>query len=87
MRQEQIQQSRLASQPYEDRSVGCPPDPDLSAMTKEELETRRGTVGRLRDLVKKAETGDKKPLPDIRTILRESLELAWRIMNYGKVAE
>jgi len=56
-------------------------------MTKEELETRRGTVGRLRDLVKKAETGDKKPLPDIRTILRESLELAWRIMNYGKVAE
>jgi len=56
-------------------------------MTKEELETRRSTVGRLRDLVKKAEKGDKKTLPDIRDILQESPELAWRIMDYGKLAE
>ena len=87
MRQEQIQQSRLASQPYEDRSVGCPPDPDLSVMTKEELETRRGTLERLRELTKKAEKGDKKPVPEIQDILQESPELAWRYMDYGKLAE
>ena len=79
--------NKLALQPYEDRSVGCPPDPDLSAMAKEELETRRDTVGKLRELVKKAEKGDKEGLPEIRKILKESPDLAWRIMDYGKQAE
>jgi len=56
-------------------------------MTNEELETRRDTVGRLNELVKKAEKGNKEGLPEIRKILQESPELAWRIMDYGKVAE
>jgi hypothetical protein len=56
-------------------------------MTKEEIETRRDTVGRLRELVKKAEKGDKEGLPEIRKILKESPKLAWRIMDYGKLAE
>jgi len=56
-------------------------------MTKEELKLRRDTVARLRELTEKAEKGDTKPLPDIQKILRESPELAWRIMDYGKLAE
>lgn len=87
MRREQIQQSKLAVQPYEDRSVGCPPDPDTSAMTKEELEKRRDTAERLRELNDKAEKGDRKVVPEIRDILQELPELAWKFVNYGKVAE
>jgi hypothetical protein len=84
---ELAQKNKLALQSYEDRSVGCPSGPALSAMTKEELETRRETVGRLSELVKKAEKGNKEGLSEIRKILKESPELAWRIMDYGKLAE
>ena len=87
MTKERAQKDKLALQSYEDHPVGCPSGPDLSAMTNEELETRRDTVGRLNELVKKAEKGNKEGLPEIRKILQESPELAWRIMDYGKVAE
>ena len=87
MNQEQMQKGKLALQPYEDRPVGCPPEPDRSAMTKEEIETRRETVGRLRELVKKAEKGNKKAVPEIRKILEESPELAWRYMTLAKLPE
>jgi hypothetical protein len=83
----QAQKHELALQHYEDRPVGCPPDPDLSAMTKEELDTRRDTVGRLRDLFKKAEKGNKKAVPEIREILQESPDLAWRFMDFATLAE
>ena len=73
--------------PYEDRAVGCPPDPDLSAMTKEELEARRDTLTRLKELTKKAEKGDKKARTGLHHILQESPDLAWRFMDYGKLAE
>ena len=73
--------------PYEDRSVGCPPDPDHSAMTKEELETRRDTLKRLKELTKKAEKGDMKAVGGLHDVLRESPDLAWRYMDYGKLAE
>jgi len=56
-------------------------------MTKEEKEAHRDTVERLEELVEKAGKGDKKPLPEIRKILEESPELAWRSMDYGKLAE
>ena len=79
--------NKLALQPYEDRPVGCPPDSELSAMTKEELETRRATLERLDVLVKKAEKGNKEDLPEIRKILKENPDLAWQIMDYGKLAE
>ena len=64
--------NKPALQPYEDRPVGCPPDPELSAMTKEELETRRATLARLNELVKKAEKGNKEGLPETRKILQEN---------------
>jgi len=56
-------------------------------MTKEEKEAHRDTVRRLEELVEKAGKGDKKPLPEIRTILKESPELAWRLMDVSRVAE
>ena len=87
MTEERAQKNKLALQLYEDRSVGCPSGPALSTMTKEELETRRDTLGRLSELVKKAEKGNKEGVPEIRKILKESPELAWRIMDYGKLAE
>jgi hypothetical protein len=47
------------------RQVGnSPPDPKL--MSKGELEDRRETVTRLRDLLKQAEKGDEKAVPAIR---------------------
>jgi hypothetical protein len=85
--EERAQKNKLQLWPYEDRPVGCPLAPDLSAMTKEQIETRRDTVGRLKELVKKAEKGNKKVMPEIREILEESPELAWRFMNLARLAE
>ena len=87
MTEEQAQKNKLALQPYKDRPVGCPPDPDLSTMTKEELETRREAVGRLRELCKEAETGTKKALPEIREILQDKPDLAWRLIEFARSAE
>ncbi len=56
-------------------------------MTKEELEARRDTVTKLRELTKKAEKGDRKARTGIHDILRDSPELAWQYMDYGKLAE
>ena len=83
----QKKKNKPALQPYEDRAVGCPPDKELSVMTKEELETRRATLARLKELVKKAEKGKKEGLPEIRKILQENPDLTWQIMDYGKLAE
>jgi hypothetical protein len=85
--EKQAQKDELALQPYADRPVGCPQAPDLSAMTKEELDTRRDTVGRLKDLFKKAEKGNRKAVPEIREILKESPDLAWRFMDFATLAE
>jgi hypothetical protein len=87
VREERAQNNKLTSQPYEDRSVGCPPDPNLSAMTQEERATRRDTVARLKELVNKAQKGDKKAVPKIRQILQQSPDLAWHYTNVGRVAE
>jgi hypothetical protein len=85
--EKQAQKDELALQPYEDRPVGCPPDPDLSAMPIEELDTRRDTVRRLRDLFKKAEKGNTKAVPEIREVLEGSPDLAWRFMDFATLAE
>ncbi len=61
--------------------------PDLSAMGEGELEERKETVARLRDLVGRADKGDAKAVPAIREILDESPDLAWRLRNIGKLAE
>jgi len=85
--EKQAQKGKLALQPYEDRPVGSPPDPNLSDMTKEELDTRRDTIERLRDLFNKAEKGNRKAVPEIREILKESPDLAWRFMDFATLAE
>ena len=87
MNQELQEKSNPALKPYEDRPVGRPPAPDLSAMTKEEIEARRATVGRLNELIKKAEKGNKKAVPELREILRDNPDLAWRFMDLGRLAE
>jgi hypothetical protein len=85
--EKQAQKNKVALQSYEDRPVGRPPDPDLSAMTQGELDQRRDTVGRLKDLFKKAEKGNRKAVPEIRQILQKSPDLAWRFMDFATLAE
>jgi hypothetical protein len=68
------------------RQVGCSP-PDVAAMGKADLEQRRETLVRLRDLIGKSDTGDEKATPAIREILDTSPDLAWRLRNLGKMAE
>ncbi len=76
-----------AVQHYKDRAVGRPPDPNLSAMTQGERDARGATVERFSELVKKAEKGDKKAVPDIREILEENPDLAWRYIDFARIAE
>ena len=87
MTKELASKNKLAVRPYEDRPVGCPPGSDPAAMTKEEKEAHRDTVERLKELVEKAGKGDKKPLPEIRKILKESPDLAWQLMDFAKYTE
>jgi hypothetical protein len=70
------------------RPVGHPGPPDLAAMSKSEVEERRATVAKLRELTEKAEDGDEEAALDIRKILDSSPDLAWRFINGpAKVAE
>jgi hypothetical protein len=68
------------------RQVGnSSPDPKL--MSKAEIEQRRETLTRLRDLLKQTEKGDEKAVPAIREILDVTPDLAWHSRNVGKMAE
>ena len=87
MTKKTAQRNELAVQHYEDRPIGSLQEPDLAAMTKEERDARRDTVRRLSDLFKKAEKGDEKAVPEIRKILQESPDLAWRFMDFATLAE
>ena len=77
------QKNKLAGRPYEDRPVGSSQEPDLAAMTKEERDARRDTVERLSELFKQAEKGNEEAVPEIRKILHESPDLAWRFMDFA----
>src|SRR5215217_4516647 len=79
--------NKLAARRYEDRPVGCPPGSDPAAMTKEEKEAHRDTVGRLKELVEKAAKGANESLPEIKKILKESPDLAWQLIDYAKYTE
>ena len=57
------------------RQVGNSP-PDRKLMSKAEIEQRRETLTRLRDLLKQTEKGDEKAVPAIREILDETPDLA-----------
>jgi hypothetical protein len=68
--------------------VGHPGAPDLSAIGEGDLEERRATVAKLRELTEKAQDGDEEAALDIREILDGSPDLAWRfIKGPGKMAE
>jgi hypothetical protein len=68
------------------RQVGnSSPDPKL--MSKTEIDQRRETLTRLRDLLKQTEKGDEKAVPAIREILDVTPDLAWHSRNVGKMAE
>ncbi len=85
--EERIGEGGAALQPYRDRAVGRPKDPDLSSMSQKEGEAYRETIGKLRELVKKAEKGTKKAVPEIREILREHPHLCWRLSNLSGLTE
>ncbi len=67
--------------------VGCPPYPEPSEMTQEQVEETRNTLDRLRNLVDSADEGDKDALPEIRRLLDERPELAWHLVDLANVAE
>ena len=70
------------------RPVGHPGSPDKAAMGAGELEERRATVARLRDLMGKAERGDEGAALDIRKVLDGAPDLAWLLVKGpGKMAE
>ena len=70
------------------RPVGHPGNLDLAAVSEGEVEERRATVEKLRDLTGKAQDGDEEAALEIRNILDESPDLAWRFINGpGKIAE
>ena len=73
--------------PYRDLAVGRPADHALSSMAQEEREAYRETVGKLGELVKKAEKGTKEAVPEIREILEEHPRLSWKISNLSRLAE
>ena len=68
------------------RQVGYSP-PDVAAMGKAELQERRETIVRLRDLIGEADSGGEEAVPAIREILDENPDLAWRLSNLGTMAE
>ena len=70
------------------RPVGNPGPPDLAAIGKGEVEERRATIARLRDLTEKAQNGDEEAALRMREILDDSPDLAWRLIKGpGKMAE
>jgi hypothetical protein len=56
-------------------------------MDRQELDRYRETVGRLRELARKAEGGDKDASSEMRLILEEHPQLAWRLFDFARVAE
>jgi len=56
-------------------------------MGKAELQERRETIVRLRDLIGEADSGGEEAVPAIREILDETPDLAWRLSNLGTMAE
>ena len=68
--------------------VGHPGAADTSKMSKGELEERRATVAKLRDLTEKAQGGNEDAALDIREILDGNPDFAYRfVKGPGKMAE
>ena len=69
------------------RPAGDSPAPDVSAIGQAAMEEPGRTVEELRGLLGKAEKGDKDAVPEIRQILDEHPDLAWRFVEVAQVAE
>jgi hypothetical protein len=69
------------------RPVGCAPAPDTPVVSRAAMEESGRTVEELRGLLGKAEKGDKDAVPEIRQILDEHPDLAWRFVDVAQVAE
>jgi hypothetical protein len=67
--------------------AGASPAPDMSPISKGELEESEKIVERLQDLLRKAEKGEEDAVPEIRKILREHPGLAWRFVDVVHIAE
>jgi hypothetical protein len=55
--------------------------------SKEHIEASKRTVEKLRDLLRLAEKGDKDAVPEIRQILSEHPDLAWRFVHVAHIVE
>jgi hypothetical protein len=71
------------------RPAGDSPAPDnMSTMSSGELEEEpEKTVEKLHDLLRLAEKGQEDAVPEIRQILNEHPDLAWRFVDVAHIAE
>ena len=72
------------------QSAGDSPAPDnnMSTMSSSgELEEAEKTVEKLHDLLRLAEKGKEDAVPEIRQILNEHPDLAWRFVDVAHIAE
>jgi hypothetical protein len=70
------------------RPAGDSPAPDnMSTMSSGELEESGRTVEKLNDLLRLAEKGQEDAVPEIRQILNEHPDLAWRFVDVAHIAE
>jgi hypothetical protein len=68
--------------------AGDSPAPDnMSTMSSGELEEPGKTVEKLQDLLRLAEQGQEDAVPEIRQILNEHPDLAWRFVDVAQIAE
>ena len=67
--------------------AGDSPAPDMSTISKGELEESGKTIEKLQDLLRKAEKGDEDVVPEVRQTLSEHPDLAWRFVDIAQVAE
>jgi hypothetical protein len=67
--------------------AGDSPAPDMSAISRGEMEESGKTVEKLRDLLRLAQQGEEDAVPQIRQILNEHPDLAWRFVDVAQFAE
>jgi len=67
--------------------VGQPGPPDLATTTKEDLDERRETIERLRNLTERVEEGEERAMPALRGLLDENPDLVWRLGDVAIAAE
>jgi hypothetical protein len=59
----------------------------MSMISQGELEEYEKTVEKLHDLLRLAEKGEEDAVPEIRQILNEHPDLAWRFVDVAHIAE